>query len=284
MLSSGWRRPAPAGSAPPRMPSPRGRHGRPGPGSSGGGALLSAGGGSWWHSPGAGESWRRDAPESGGGWSVFFSARTGESSLLVGGNGWRYGAPSSVSSPELASGGSPRLESRDLERALPVSWASRLGCVEDLSLPRVARFVTGSHVACCLYGGQRKERVRGKVAGWERRVKKLWRQIYCCGVPAVSSDISVFQQTARYRPRLRPASVMVAATPTSRIKDYSSKKGTIHQTLNIRAAPSLTVRYTGNARTNRSESSKKLAALTLTAMQGVQHSKGTSAAIALKQA
>ena len=156
--------------------------------------------------------------ESGRGWSVFFSARTSESTRLVGGNGWRYVAPSSVSSPEPASGGSPRLESRDLERALSVSWASRLGCVENLSLPRVARFLTGRHVACCLYGGQRKEGVWGKVAGWERRVKKVWRQIFCCGVTAVSSDISVFQQTARYGPRLRPASVMVAATPTGRIK------------------------------------------------------------------
>ena len=172
MLSSGWRRQAPAGPPPPHMPSPRGRHGRRSPGSSrggalssaespggGGGTLSSAGGGSWWRSPGAGESWRRDASESGGGWSVFFSARTGESNLLVSGSGWSYGAPSSVSSPESASGGSPRLESRDLERALPVSWASRLGCVEDLSLPRVARFLTGRHVACCLYGGQRKKEV-----------------------------------------------------------------------------------------------------------------------------
>ena len=39
--SSGWRRRAPAGAAPPHLPSPRGRHGRPGPGSSGGGALPS---------------------------------------------------------------------------------------------------------------------------------------------------------------------------------------------------------------------------------------------------
>ena len=69
-------------------------------------------------SPGAGESWRRDAPEFGRGWSVFFSARAGESTLLVGGSGWRYGAPYSVSSLEPASGGPPRLESRDLERAL----------------------------------------------------------------------------------------------------------------------------------------------------------------------
>ena len=52
----------------------------------------------------------------------------------------------------------------------------------------------------------------------------------------------------------------------------------------MRAAPSLTVGYTGNARTNRSKSSQTWAALTLTAVQGVQHSKGTSAAIALKQA
>ena len=147
-----------------------------------------------------------------------FSARTDESILMVGGNGWRHGAPSSVSSPEPASGGSPRLESRDLERALPVSWASRLAFVEDLSLPRVARFLTGRHVACCLYGGQRKVGVWGKVGRWERRVKKLWRQINCCGVPAVNSDICVFQQTARHGPRLRPASVMVASTPTSRIK------------------------------------------------------------------
>ena len=186
---------------------------------------VERGGGSWWRSPGAGESWRRDAPESGGGWSVFFSARAGESPFLVGGNGWRYGAPSSVSSLEPASGGSPRLESRDLERALPVSWASRLGCVEDLSLPRVARFYTGRHASCCLYGGQRKEGVWGKVARWERRVKKLWRQIYCCGVPAASSGISVVQQTARHGPRLRPASVMVAATPTSRIKGIQQKEG-----------------------------------------------------------
>ena len=50
--------------------------------------------------------------------------------------------------------GSPRSKSRDLERALPVSWASRLGCVEDLSLPREARFLTGRRVACYLYGGQ----------------------------------------------------------------------------------------------------------------------------------
>ena len=81
---------------------------------------VERGGGSWWHSPLAGESWRRDAPESGGGWSFFFSARTSESTRLVGGNGWRYGAPSSVSSPEPATGGSPRLESRHLERALSV--------------------------------------------------------------------------------------------------------------------------------------------------------------------
>ena len=66
----------------------------------GGGALSSAGGGRWWRSPGAGESWRRDAPESGGGWTVFFPARTGQSTLLVGGPGCRYGAQSSVSSPE----------------------------------------------------------------------------------------------------------------------------------------------------------------------------------------
>ena len=42
VLSSSWRRRAPAGPAPPRIPSPRGRHGRPGPGSSEGGALSSA--------------------------------------------------------------------------------------------------------------------------------------------------------------------------------------------------------------------------------------------------
>ena len=101
--------------------------------------------------PGAGESWRRDAPESGGGWSVSFSAQTGESTLLVGGSGWWSGGPSYVSSPKPASGGSPRLESRDLERALLVSWAPRLGRAEDLSLPQVALFLTGKHVvACCL--------------------------------------------------------------------------------------------------------------------------------------
>ena len=105
---------------------------------------------SWCRFPGAGESWRRDAPEFGGGRSVLLSARTGESTLWVGGPGWWYGGSSSVSSPEPASGDSPRLESRDLERALPVSWASRLGCVEGFSLPRVVRFLTGRHVACSL--------------------------------------------------------------------------------------------------------------------------------------
>ena len=85
--------------------------------------------------PGAGESYRRDPPESGGGWSVFFSAQTVGSILLVGGSGWWHRGPSSVSSPKPASGGSPRLDSRDLERALRVSWESRLGHMEDLSLP-----------------------------------------------------------------------------------------------------------------------------------------------------
>ena len=162
--SISWRRRAPAGPAPPHMTSPRVRHGRPGPGSPGGGALSSAdspggggsalsraGGNSWWRSLGADESWRRDAAEAGGGWSVLFSARTGESTLWVGGSGWWYGGSSSVSSPEPASGDSPRPELRDLKRGLPVSWACRLGRVGDLSLPRVARFLTCRHaVACCL--------------------------------------------------------------------------------------------------------------------------------------
>ena len=73
---------------------------------------------------------------------------------------------------------------------------------------------------------------------------------------------------------------MVAATPTSRTKEDSGNKGTIHQDCNITAAPSLTVGYTGNARTNRSKIGQKWAALTLTAVQGVQHSKGTPAPIA----
>ena len=103
----------------------------------------------------------------------------------------------------------------------------------------------------------------------------------CCGAPAASRGISVFQQTARYGSPLRPAAVMVAATPTSRIK--GGEKGTIHQNRNIRAASSLTVGYTGNARTNRSKSGQTWAALTLAAVQGVQHNKGISAPIALKQ-
>ena len=83
---------------------------------------VERGGGSccWWRSPGAGESWRRDAPESGGGWSVFFYAGTGESTLLDGGSGWRYGAPSSVSSPEPAPGGSP-FSSRGISSDLSLS-------------------------------------------------------------------------------------------------------------------------------------------------------------------
>ena len=98
--------------------------------------------------------------------------------------------------------------------------------------------------------------------------------------------ISVCQQTARYWPRPRPllASVMVAAAPTSSSKEGRGKKGTIHQNRNIKAAPSLTVGYTGNARTNRSKRGQKWAALTLTAVQGVQHSRGASAPIAPRQA
>ena len=114
----------------------------------GGGALSRAEGSSWWCSPRAGESWRRDAPESGGGWSVLFSARTGESTLWVGGSRWWCGGPSSVSSPEPASGYSPRLESRDLERALPSSWTFRLGRVEGLSLPRASLVDMLLIVAC----------------------------------------------------------------------------------------------------------------------------------------
>ena len=97
-----------------------------------------------------GSSWLRDAPESGGGWSVLFSPRPGEQTRWVGGSGWWYGDLSSASPPEPASGDFPRLESRDHERALPVSWASRLERVENLSVPRVARFLTGRHVARCL--------------------------------------------------------------------------------------------------------------------------------------
>ena len=60
--------------------------------------------------------------------------------------------------------------------------------MEDPSLPRVARFLTGRNiVACCLFVGQRQEGVWWKLTGWERRVKKLGGQICRCGVPAASS-------------------------------------------------------------------------------------------------
>ena len=73
--------------------------------------------------------------------------------------------------------------------------------VEHLGLPRVARFFTGRHVVDrCLYGARRKEGGWGKVTGWERRVKKLWRKIYCWVVPAANSSISAFQLNAIYRP------------------------------------------------------------------------------------
>ena len=121
------------------------------------------------------------------------------------------------------------------------------------------------------------------MAGWERRVKKLCRYIVVVSLMQVAV-ISVCQQAAMYGPRLRPSSVMVAATTTTRIIEDSDKKGYIHQNHNVRAAPSLTVGYTGNACTNRSKSGRKCAALTLTAVHGVQHSKGTSAPIALNQA
>ena len=69
--------------------------------------------------------------------------RTGESTLLIGGSGCRSRDPSSAPSSELSSGGSPRLESRDLEhgperdveRSLPVPGESRLRRVEDVSQP-----------------------------------------------------------------------------------------------------------------------------------------------------
>ena len=102
---------------------------------------------------------------------------------LGGESGWWYGAMLSGSSAEPASGGSPRLESRYLERALAVSWASKFERVDALSLPRVAPFLAGRHVvACCLQVGQQAEGVWGEVAGWERRVKNLRRQICCFGV------------------------------------------------------------------------------------------------------
>ena len=154
------------------MPSPRRQHGLPGPGSSGGGALSSTespGGGGGALSSAGGDAGGTppglaiagvEAPPSAVGVDPSSSLREPASRpSSVGGSGWRHIAPSPVLSPEPASGGSPRLESQDLERALSVSWASRLGCVEDLSLPRVARFLTGRHVACCLSGANRKEGV-----------------------------------------------------------------------------------------------------------------------------
>ena len=97
---------------------------------------------SWWRCPGDGESWRRDAPERGGGRSTS-SLRAGELTRSVGVPWRRPLVVSLVSSPEPSSGGPPRLESldperefgSDLKRSLPVSWASWLGPVEDHSLP-----------------------------------------------------------------------------------------------------------------------------------------------------
>ena len=106
--------------------------------------AVECGEASWRRSPGAGESWRRYAAEHGGGYSAS-SSRTGESTRSVSfGLPWRCPLVLSlVSSPEPSSGGPPRLESRDperdsrrdIERSLPVSWASWLGRVEDRSLP-----------------------------------------------------------------------------------------------------------------------------------------------------
>ena len=139
------------------MPSLRGQNRRRDPKSLGGGALPSAenpgggggsraedAGGSQLRSPGAGETRRRDALD-------LFSTRRGQSTIWVGGFGCWYCGLSSLSSPEPASSDSPRLEVRDLGRALPVWWAPILGRVEHLGLPRVARFLTGRHVVdCCL--------------------------------------------------------------------------------------------------------------------------------------
>ena len=120
----------------------------------------------------------------------------------------------------------PPVSSRGISSELSLSRGHPGWGAEDLSLPRVARFLTGRHVvAYYLWGGQRNEGVWGKVVGWERRVKKQYREICCCGVPAASSGISVFQETARYGPQLRPVSVMVAATPSSRIKGEQPYEG-----------------------------------------------------------
>ena len=71
-----------------------------------------------------------------GGWSTSDSARTRNSFFLVGESGRWFCDPSEVSSPEPSSSGvSPRPESRDVERAPPVSRSSWWGSVEDRSLP-----------------------------------------------------------------------------------------------------------------------------------------------------
>ena len=73
--------------------------------------------------------------------------------------------PSSVSSTQPAPGDTSRLERREISLALPVSWASRLGHVEYLGLPRVARFLTDRHVVDCCQNRQHSTKVQFRRGG-----------------------------------------------------------------------------------------------------------------------
>ena len=131
------------------------------------------------------------------------------------------------------------------------------------------------HIVCRGGSGRRGCGIRWRDE--TTRIKAMETNIFlwcpCCNQRYVCD--SVIQQTARYEPRLCPAAEWYYV---------QQQMGTIHKNRNLRAAPSLTVGYTGNACTKRSESGQKWAALIPTALHGLQHRKGIFALIALKQA
>ena len=82
------------------------------------------------------------------------------------------------------------------------------------------------------------------------------------------TPISVCQQTARHGPRLRPASVMAAPTPTSRIKGVQRQEGCHPPKPQHRSSAQSDRRVYGERTHEPQYKGPKWEALTLTAVQG----------------